>query len=215
MTALPRSHLSLGAILAGGASRRFGSPKALAPVEGRPIVARVRDVVARVLPRVVLVANDPHLCAELGLPVRPDGVPGLGALGGVATALEWAREERRPGALCVACDMPFLSPALLELLLERAEATGADAVAPESRGPRGVEPLCAWYSTACLDAVRALAAAGRGSVAAVLEHVRAERVPLAEVERVGDPDVLFFNVNTPRDHQRAVRMAAEGADAPA
>lgn len=214
-TAPSQYHLSLGAILAGGASRRFGSPKALAVVEGRPIIERVRDAMARVLPRVVLIANDPVPFAKLGLPIRPDDVPGLGALGGIRTALEWAREEHRPGALCVACDMPFLAPELLRLLLERAEGTGADAVAPESRGPRGVEPLCAWYSTACLDAIHEIAAEGRGAVAGILERVRTERIPLAEVERAGDPDVLFFNVNTSHDHSRAVRMAAEGADAPA
>ncbi|HEX8695173.1 MAG TPA: molybdenum cofactor guanylyltransferase [Longimicrobium sp.] len=215
MTALPQSHRSLGAILAGGASRRFGSPKALAVVEGRPIVERVKDAVARVVPRVVLIANDPGLFEGLGLPARPDDVPGLGALAGIWKALEWAREVRRPGALCVACDMPFLSPGLLDLLLVRAAESRADAVVPESRGPRGVEPLCAWYSTECLAAVRAQAGVGNGTVAAVLQRVRTERVPLAEIERVGDPDVLFFNVNTSHDYWRAVLMAAEGADAPA
>ena len=201
---------SLGAILAGGASRRFGSPKALAAVGGRPIVERVRDAVGSVVDDVVLVANAPELFAGLGLPVRPDGVPGVGALGGVRTALIWAREEGRPGALCVACDMPFVSPALLMRLLERAAASGAGAVVPESRGRRGVEPLCAWYSAACVEVVDRMIEEGDTAVHALLARVRVDRVPLDEVERIGDAGVLFLNVNTAEDHERAMRIAAGG-----
>ena len=199
---------SLGAILAGGASRRFGSPKALAEVGGRPIVERVRDAVASVVADVVLVANEPEPFAHLGLPVRPDDVPGVGALGGVRTALVWAREEGRPGALCIACDMPFVSPALLRRLLEHAAASDADAVVSESRGRRGVEPLCAWYSAACVEVIDRMIEEGDTAVHALLSRVRVDRIPLEEVERIGDADVLFLNVNTADDHERAMRIAA-------
>jgi hypothetical protein len=43
----------------------------------------------------------------------------------------------------------------------------------------------------------------------LLERFAAERVPLAEVERFGDPEVLFLNVNTPADHELAQRIAAD------
>jgi len=205
---------TLGAILAGGASRRFGSPKALAEVGGRTIVARVRDALLRAGVDVVLVTGEPERFAELGVPARADAVAGLGALGGIRTALEWAREEGRAGALCVACDLPFVSAAVLGMLLERAGASGVDAVAPESGGRRGVEPLCAWYSVACLGRIDELAARGELMAAGLLDRVRTVRVPLHQVARAGDPAVLFFNVNTPADHARARQLAADGADAP-
>lgn len=197
--------LPLGAILAGGASRRFGRPKALAELGGRSLAERVRDALRAVLPDVVLVGTLPGLAEHLALPARTDREAGRGPLGGIETALAWAEEEGRPGALCLACDLPFIAPALLEHLLRRA-AGGAEAVVPESGGRRGVEPLCGFYSTAALPAIRAALEAGEQSVFRVLEALRTERVPLAEVQRFGAPDVLFLNLNTPADHARAERL---------
>jgi molybdopterin-guanine dinucleotide biosynthesis protein A len=196
----------LGVILAGGASSRFGAPKALAKVGGRPIVERVRDALAAAAGEVVLVANAPELFAHLALPQRADAVPGAGPLGGVLTALRWARERGDEGVLCVACDMPFVPAELLRDLAERARAGDAALVVPGSRGRRGAEPLCAWYSVRLLATVERAVADGERALYPLLD--RAERVPLAHVERFGDPDVLFLNVNTPADHQRAEHIAA-------
>src|SRR5690606_41025664 len=107
------------------------------------IIDRVGRALEAVTDELILIANDPEVYASVGLPMRPDLRPGLGALGGVLTALAWAREAGRPGVLAVACDMPFLSTALLARIL--AEREGVDVVVPESGGRRGVEPLCAYY----------------------------------------------------------------------
>ncbi|HEX6747668.1 MAG TPA: molybdenum cofactor guanylyltransferase [Longimicrobium sp.] len=207
----PSAHSSnaepLGAILAGGASRRFGAAKALAEVGGRRIVERVRDALAAAVDDVILIANEPELFGDLDLPARGDLRPGLGAAAGIETALRWAMEMGRPGAVCVACDMPFVSPALLRELVRRARDGDADAVVPESTGRRGIEPLCAWYSVACLPAVERALASDERSLHALLATVRAGRIPLAEVRRFGDPEIIFMNVNTPDDHRRAIDLA--------
>jgi molybdopterin-guanine dinucleotide biosynthesis protein A len=207
-----RRRPSFGAILAGGASRRFGAPKALAEVGGRAIVERVRDALASAVGEVVLVANDAGLFGHLGLAMRPDDVAGAGALGGIRTALAWAREQGRPGALCIACDMPFVSPELLREMLERSGAGDVDAVVPESGGRRGCEPLCAWYSAGCLPSIDRMMGDGDTAVHLLLDRVRAARIPLEDVSRHGDPDVLFLNVNTADDHARAVRIASSSPD---
>lgn len=202
------------AVLAGGESRRFGASKALARVGGERVVDRVVAAARGALDDVVLIANRPEPFAEMGLPMRPDVVAGAGALGGLHAALRWAAEEGRAGALCVACDMPFLRAGLLRALLERAEEGDADAVVPESTGRRGVEPLCAFYSVRCLGEVERMLDAGERRLVDLLERVRTMRLPLAEVRRYGAPDVLFLNVNTPTDHARAEEMARTGeADA--
>jgi molybdopterin-guanine dinucleotide biosynthesis protein MobB len=202
----------LGVILAGGASTRFGSPKALAIVGGRRIVDRVRDALEAAVPEVVVSANDPGLFAELGLPMRLDDVPGLGALGGIHTALRWAAETGCSGALVVACDMPWVSTPLLRMIVQRAASTEADAVVPESGGRRGMEPLCAWYSIRCLPRIERMMAEGERRVHRLLiGGVDAEVIPLAEVRRIGDPDLLFLNVNTVDD----LRLAEERSVPPA
>jgi molybdopterin-guanine dinucleotide biosynthesis protein A len=203
----------LGAILAGGESRRYGAPKALATVDGIRIIDRVVAVLGRVVPDLVLLANEPDLFADLGLPARPDTQSGLGALGGIHTGLHWAAEEGRPGILAVACDMPFPSKPLLERLRdlafgepERGEA-GPDLVIPESRGRRGVEPLIAAYGVGCLPAIEAQLARGDHRMIGFHGAVRTLRMPLAEVESLCDPERAFLNVNTPAERDRAEGLA--------
>jgi molybdopterin-guanine dinucleotide biosynthesis protein A len=141
------------------------------------------------------VANDPpEPYAAFGLPTRHDLRPGAGALGGIHTAASWAAERGHAGALCVACDMPFVAAGLLQRLVELADA--GDAVVPESRGPRGVEPLCAWYGITVLTAVEAALGRGDHRVIGFFDDVRLVRLPLVEVRTWGEPEVLFMNVNT-------------------
>ncbi len=197
------------AVLAGGESRRFGAPKTLARVGGTRIVDRVVRAARGAGLEVVLVANRPEPFADLGLPVRPDTVAGAGALGGIHAALRWASDEGRTGALCLACDMPFLRPGLLRALADRAGAGEAGVVVPESPGRRGLEPLCALYPVDCLPVVERMLAAGERRIVELLERVGTRPLPLEEVRRWGPPEVLFLNVNTPGDHARAVDAARE------
>jgi molybdopterin-guanine dinucleotide biosynthesis protein A len=200
----------LGVVLAGGRSTRFGSPKALALVGGERIIDRAIRAVSRISDDVVLIANDPALAAAVDLPARADVLPDAGALGGVWTGLLWAQERGRAGILAVACDMPFLSPALLSELVARAEpASGSlpDVVIPESGGRRAVEPLCAYYSVRCVPAVRAALDRSDYRLISFHEDVHVHRVAMEDVVRFGKPEQLFMNVNTPEEHVLAERLA--------
>ncbi len=199
----------LGVIMAGGRNTRYGAHKALAQVGGERILDRVRTALAAVAPEIVLVANEPDVYAVAGLPLRGDVRPGTGVLGGILTAALWARERGHAGALVVACDMPFVPAPLLRHIVARAAATAApDVVAPESGGRRGLEPLCAWYGTGCIGAVERALDRDDRRVVAFFEDVKVERIPLDEVRRYGEPEVLFLNVNTPEERERAERLAA-------
>jgi molybdopterin-guanine dinucleotide biosynthesis protein A len=205
-----RSALPLGAILAGGRNLRYGALKAFAPVAGRAIIQRVLDAVHAVVPDVILIANDPVAYGELGLSMRGDRVRGLGAIGGLHTALHWARDEERPGIVAVACDMPFVSSALLGRLIDRAhELPAADVVVPESDSWRGLEPLCAYYSTRCLPAIERAVTRGDARMIGFHDEVNVARLSLDEVRTFGDPATLFLNVNTPDELERAEQIARE------
>ncbi len=206
-----------GAILAGGQSRRYGSPKALAVVAGARLIDRVARVLEQVTPDLVLLANEPDIFADLQLPVRADVRPGLGALGGIHTGLLWAREEGRPGILAVACDLPFPCLPLLERVRDQAfghadagrygEPDGPDLVVPESRGRRGVEPLFAAYRVDCLPAIENQIRQGDHRMIGFFDQVRTRRIPLARVEELCDPGRSFLNVNTAAERRRAERLA--------
>lgn len=207
----------LGAILAGGRNTRYGEHKALVEVGGTPIVERVRAALEGASGRVVLLANEPEVYAPLGLPMRPDARPGLGPLGGIHAALLWARDAGAEGALAVACDMPFVPARLLRWLVAAADEGSGDAppdiVVPESTSRRGVEPLCALYSVRCIAAIEARADAGDRRMVGFYDDVAVRTLPLERVRELGDPEVLFMNVNTPAERARAEAVAAtlEGA----
>lgn len=208
----------LGAILAGGASRRFGTPKALARVGGRTMVRRAHDALRPLCDDLVLGTGDVSLREGLQVDVVPDSFAGEGPLAGIHAALAHGAAHGFSGVLCLACDLPFVPSILLRALLDRAATDPAAlAVAPESGGRRGVEPLCAYYAVAALGEVERLLGEGVRSAYQALEALPGTVViPLAEVRALGDPDRLFFNVNTRDDHARALRIAgAEGPHAPA
>ena len=200
----------LGAVLAGGESSRYGSPKALATVGGKRIIDRVVDALRAVTPEIILSANEPALFRDLDLPTYPDVREGLGPLGGIYTTLLRARDAGRPGILAVACDMPFPSTALLAVLRTTAFGPddGVDLVLPASRGRRGVEPLFGAYRTTCLPAIDAALAAGDRRMIGFHERVETRTIPLYVVESLCDPERAFLNVNTPDDRARADRIAA-------
>lgn len=197
----------LGAILAGGASRRFGAPKELAVLHGRTLAERVRDAVLQVLADTVLITNTPEPLRFLGLRSRRDALPGAGPLSGIHAALAWAREENRAGALCVSCDAPFLSAGLLAAVLHRAGQTAAPVVMPESEGRRGIEPLCAFYSVQCLPLLEDRILHGPHELHSLLDACGGARIPLDVVREYGDPATLFCNVNTRQDFARATQWS--------
>jgi molybdenum cofactor guanylyltransferase len=186
-------------VIAGGqASRYGGSPKGLLEVGGRRIIDRVIEALTEALEGPpALIANGPDAPGWVpGLAVHPDVVPGIGALGGILTAVETLGP-----VVCVAWDMPFVPAALLRELA--AGLDSADAVLPESDSRRGLEPLCAAYGPACGPAIRAALARGDRRAIGFHRDIGLGRLAAGVVLKYGDPDVLFFNVNAPGDLQRA------------
>jgi len=151
-----------------------------------------------------VIANDPAPWVALGinLDVRPDLVGGAGPLGGIHAALTAA--DDCDAVICVAGDLPFVTPALLAALRDRAPQ--ADAVAP--RTARGIEPLCARYARALLPAIDERVRAGDLAVHALLERRTVEWIAGADLAALDPGGRSFFNVNTPEDLARADAMAA-------
>lgn len=204
------STLRVGAILAGGRSLRFGSPKQLATIGGVQLVERVaRSLRAAGLNAVAITAPDGPDLSHL-LPCRVDARPGLGPLGGLHTALLWARDLGLRGILCVGCDLPFLTPALLRRLVHLGEHLPATVLAPESRGPLGLEPLCTWYPTTAADEVARRLDMGALSLSDLLDALLVRRLSFSELAEFGEPERLFHNVNTPAEGAAAEAMISSG-----
>jgi molybdopterin-guanine dinucleotide biosynthesis protein A len=184
------------AILAGGHARRFGGAnKATLVVGGAQIVDRQLDALREVASAVFVVGRDAPAWSARGLAVVPDEVPDAGALGGILTAITRSPSDR---TLVVACDMPFLSVGLLRHM---AAVEHSDLVIPKST--RGFEPLCAIYSRACAADIRARIARGALEASTLPQGLRVTELGPGILAQYDPDDLLFVNVNTPHDYERA------------
>jgi len=191
-----------GVIQAGGKSTRMGgAPKALAEVGGRTVIERVVAALAPVLDDILIVTNTPDRYAFLGLPMVPDVFPDHGSLGGIYSGL---RAARGATAFTVACDMPFLHPDVVRLVVER--AAEADVVVP--RVGDQLETMHAAYGKACLPHMEERLRAGQLRIVGFFDRVRVLEVPEATVAPIRAPEIVFMNVNTPDELAHARQLAA-------
>lgn len=108
----------LGAIIAGGKSRRFGSDKAQAVVNGKPLAAHVIAALAPHVDEVVFAGREwPGFATVPDVP-KPD----LGPLGGLAGALAYAAQKGFDAVLSAPCDLPGIPDELLRQLLTQSPA---------------------------------------------------------------------------------------------
>ncbi len=194
------------AVLAGGASSRMGTNKAL--LRALPggstmietVVARLTE--AGLAPH-LLVTNSPEALTFLNIPIVRDDIPGAGSLGGIYTALNHLPHER---VLAVACDMPLLNPRLLRYMASL--PADADALVPrwqDAEGSKYIETLHAIYSRRCIEPIRARVEAGKLKVRALLDDLDVQYLDEAEIRRY-DPELdSFRNVNTPEEWEQLRR----------
>jgi molybdopterin-guanine dinucleotide biosynthesis protein A len=189
---------ALGAVLAGGRSRRMGSPKALVELAGRPLIAHVLTAVEAASLEPVVVAKPDSLLPLVSCRVLREPAEPIHPLYGLLTAL--ASSEGRP-VVALACDMPFVPPDLLEWLVE---LDGRAAVV-EATGQ--VQPLLARYEPAVAPVLEAALARGASAQEAV-SGLDPRIVTESELARFGDPELICLNVNTPADLERAAAVIA-------
>ncbi len=151
-----------GAILAGGASRRFGQDKAFAVVAGRRMIDAAAAALAGADSRVALVGSTERLATiadELPPGVAPlvDDVPGRGPLAGLATAL---RHHPDAWLALLAVDLPNVPPDWWAGLAAH-HRPGAAAVVPRASDGRW-EPTAALYHGSLAREAAAAVAAGDG-----------------------------------------------------
>ena len=175
-----------GLVLAGGASARFGTDKALASLGGLPFVALVHAALAaHAGTMLVSTGTEPRaypVAARVVLDVAPDGGPLAGLAAGLAAA-------ETPWLLSAAVDLPYLTPAALRPLLG-ADTDGLDAVVATADGRR--QPTCALWRVRTVGPLAEQQLAG-GRLAL---HALLDRLAVTEVEIGGG---ALRNVNTPDD----------------
>ena len=183
-------------ILAGGASARMGQNKAVLEFRGKPLIRHQLDLLTPLCQEVIIGANDPETYAPFNVRVVPDVLSERCALTGIHALVKAAGPATR--VFVVACDMPFLNPALIQRLLSYHEF---DVVVPETE--RGLEPLHAVYGPWCVRRIEEGAQRGAWKVSDFYKTVRTKRVRIQEADWLVEGRSPFTNANTPDDWRSA------------
>lgn len=192
-TAVSQRERILGVILAGGASRRFGSDKALARLAG---VSLIEHVARWALPQVGLLAVSGAAIAPL--PVIADREKDAGPLCGILSSLAWAEANGFARLATFACDGPIFPHDLVTQL-----SSGAAADCVMARCGADKHYTYGVWRTACRPALEMAYAGGLRSLRGAAEALTAAYVDFA-------PDA-FFNINHPEDLASAEALLAQTA----
>ena len=195
--------ISKGAIvLSGGKSSRMGKNKAFLEVGSKRILDHIVDTLQTLIPteNIILVTNSPQDYAYLRIKTVTDLIAGLGPLSGIHAGLYYTEKYYN---LVVACDMPFISVELAQILFE--EAAGFDVAVPKIE--EKLHPLFAVYAKNCLKPIEKALKKGIYQVAAVYPELKVNYVNLQDLS-LGEVDLekVLVNVNTPEDLEKAKRI---------
>jgi molybdopterin-guanine dinucleotide biosynthesis protein A len=183
-------------VLAGGKSTRMGTDKAFVEFEGRTLLARSLDLARSVTSDVRVVGS----VDKFGpfAPVVEDLFRDCGPLGGIHAALLAVRRKLN---VMLAVDMPFVSRAFLEYLIDKArDAPDAIVVVPRCDGGR--QPLCAVYRREFAAPAENALRAGRNKIDLLFDVVQTRVIDQKELENAGFAASIFRNLNTPEELER-------------
>ncbi|MEE9404088.1 MAG: molybdenum cofactor guanylyltransferase [Algisphaera sp.] len=135
------------AILAGGASRRFGSDKARVSVNHQPLILQNLKQLSKTFLPVWIIGPAVDTYADLGLACIPDPKPHCGPMAGVITALKHCEQTRGPRVCAiVACDT-LLTPANVQTLAQLTKGFPPHAAVVAPHVDNHWQPVFAAYHT--------------------------------------------------------------------
>ncbi len=194
-------------VLAGGRSSRMGRRKADLPFHGQTMLERIVAELAGTFDDLVIVAHPLGLNGAFRLPhvrIVSDDREYQGPLAALARGL---RAVRSDAAFACSCDAALVDAGVARALCGMLEQY--DAVIPDLAGI--AQPLHAVYRKRCAAAIDAMIARGENRLQKIADSISARKVGEEAMRRL-DPELLsLFNVNTPEDYQRALRLARSAA----
>jgi len=191
-------------ILAGGRSSRMGRPKAELPFNGGTMLDYIVAEMTRVFDDLVVAVAEPKLFAWEGYGAR--SIEDRVSYRGPVAALEQAlREIEFDRAFVCSCDVPFVNGDLARKLCDM--LGDDDVLIP--RVDSKLQMLHAVYRKKCAKVLATMRKNGESRLHEIVNFAKARIVPEDEI-RTLDPELLnFFNVNTPEDYARALKLMDE------
>ena len=131
-------HNILGAILAGGQSKRMGEDKLFLELNNKKLIEHTLDKVKKYLKKIIIITNqDNKFFSENNLTTVTDCVEGqLGPLVGILTAMKWAKENLSKCSWIATfpCDTPFFPESIIKNFIEESEKKESLILCASSHG---------------------------------------------------------------------------------
>ena len=192
-------------IVAGGISKRFGQDKGVVTLAGKPLIHHMLDKLNTIVDEIIIIVNSEEQKKTLTQAmhkktrVMVDKVNVHTSLAGALTGFEAVQNEY---TLLLPCDTPFISPEILNFLLE----VCANRSAAIPRWPNGnIEPLhAAYHAQTAAEAASAAMENGKLDMRSMIQGMRNVRYISTIVLQQFNPKLTtFFNINTLNDLRQA------------
>ncbi|MBN2349079.1 MAG: molybdenum cofactor guanylyltransferase [Bacteroidales bacterium] len=182
-----------GIIIAGGKSSRVGEDKGLKTFKGKKMVEYPLQLLTHLCDEILISSNNINY-GQFGYPVIPDSVADIGPAGGLYSALLHTHNDYN---IVLSCDMPFIKPGLLELLLNVKEDY---AIIIPFTEYSGYEPLCALYHIDVLPVLEKSIQTGDYKLQNLITKVPSKSILLDNSYHFFSKD-LFRNFNFLKDFE--------------
>ncbi len=191
-------------ILAGGDSKRLGSPKALLKFQECTLLELIVDCLKEYFVQLTLVTDRPDLYGHLPVNITGDIIKTdkKSPLRGIHAGLISSPLSYQ---FIVACDMPFLSLDLIKYMEKFTD--DYDAVVP--RIGNYFQPLHAYYSRSCIEVIEAQVKKGRYKVTEFYSQLNIKYVGEEEIKRFDPQQRSFININRWSDYENALKIFSD------
>jgi len=197
-------HNILGAILAGGQSKRMGKDKLFLELNNKKLIEHTIDKVKKYLKKIIIITNqDNEFFSKNNLTIVKDCIEGqLGPLVGILTAMKWARENLSNCSWVATfpCDTPFFPESIIESFIEESEKKESLILSASSHGRK--HNIFGLWSLDLYDKLKHDLV--NKKVRKVQDWTEKNKIKNLEFEfKDYDP---FFNINTKEDLEFAKKL---------
>jgi len=197
-------HNILGAILAGGQSKRMGKDKLFLEINNKKLIEHTIDKVKKYLKEVIIITNqDNEFFSKNNLITVKDCIEGqLGPLVGILTAMKWAKENLTKCSWIATfpCDTPFFPESIIKNFIEESEKKESLILCASSHGRK--HNIFGLWSLDLYDKLKDDLI--NKKVRKVQDWTKKNKIKNLEFEfKDYDP---FFNINTKEDLEFAKKL---------
>ena len=131
-------HNIVGAILAGGQSKRMGKDKLFLELNNKKLIEHTIDKVKKYFKKVIIITNqDNEFFTKNNLITVKDCIDGqLGPLVGILSAMKWAKENLKQCSWVASfpCDTPFFPESIIKIFIEESKKKESSIFCANSHG---------------------------------------------------------------------------------